>query len=832
MKKKYIFISSAVGILLAANIGTYALGKYSGQKEASENQVAYVPNKGKKIKTTHKNQKTPDQISSEEGITAEQIVVKITDQGYVTSHGDHFHFYNGKVPYNALISEELIIKDPNYVFNKSDVINAVKDGYIIKVKGQYYLYLKPGSKRENIRTKAQIAEQAEKGAKEAKANKHGHGGHHLSKSQEKAVQKAKSQGRYTTDDGYIFNPTDVIDDMGDAFLVPHGNHFHYIPKKDLSPRELSEAQAYWNSKKGNKTTVVANSNKGIGRHHNPAQYNEASGNYYGFRPNKGHVITNPFENRKQHHDNNDIRTTFPAPSNAEYKALLNKLYKLPKSKRHVEEDGLVFDPEKVTRANDFGYVMPHGDHYHIIPRNQLSDLEKMLADIHLYGKSNITIKEEKSPKSSTVTHQFMGKTIQAYGKGLDGKPYDTNDGYVFSPESIVEVDQNGVTAKHDTHFHYFGFGELEQDELKAVEKWIASHDISIDKEKLTKQSKTVFDPHKVLSKEMKSGKVGYTMLVDGKSVFYAREQLDLTQIAFAEQELMLKDKTNYKYDIVDNDIKPAALVSVTSLPMHAGNASYDTGSSFVIPHIDHIHVLPYSWLTDKQIATIKYVMQHPEARPDIWSNPGHEQVDVVIMNATPENKRQGLKNWQIIHTADEVKKAMSEGRFTTNDGYIFSAEDLLDPSTIKWKDGSYTIPKFTIEKRLSISMNDLSEAERQEVEKVMTQTPKENSSISDDSKKSESNSNIEENNDKVNDKNNSEESASNKEEKPALIDSIPTYGLDKPTLQAHLNELAKKYNISLEKVIYNDDSLTFYDTEGNMITYDIAKMQELSKTAL
>ncbi|WP_439145129.1 pneumococcal-type histidine triad protein, partial [Streptococcus anginosus] len=86
--------------------------------------------------------------------------------------------------------------------------------------------------------------------------------------------------------------------------------------------------------------------------------------------------------------------------------------------------------------------------------------------------------------------------------------------------------------------------------------------------------------------------------------------------AFAEQELMLKDKKHYRYDIVDTGIEPRLAVDVSSLPMHAGNATYDTGSSFVIPHIDHIHVVPYSWLTRDQIATVKYVMQHPEVRPD------------------------------------------------------------------------------------------------------------------------------------------------------------------------------------------------------------------------
>ena len=44
------------------------------------------------------------------------------------------------------------------------------------------------------------------------------------------VAVARSQGRYTTDDGYVFNPADIIEDTGDAYIVPHGGHYHYIPK--------------------------------------------------------------------------------------------------------------------------------------------------------------------------------------------------------------------------------------------------------------------------------------------------------------------------------------------------------------------------------------------------------------------------------------------------------------------------------------------------------------------------------------------------------------------------------------------------------------------------
>ncbi len=47
----------------------------------------------------------------------------------MTSHGDHFHYYNGKVPSDAIFSEELM-KDANYQLKDAD-INEIKGGYII-----------------------------------------------------------------------------------------------------------------------------------------------------------------------------------------------------------------------------------------------------------------------------------------------------------------------------------------------------------------------------------------------------------------------------------------------------------------------------------------------------------------------------------------------------------------------------------------------------------------------------------------------------------------------------------------------------------------------------
>ncbi|MDS9385810.1 pneumococcal-type histidine triad protein, partial [Streptococcus pneumoniae] len=33
-------------------------------------------------------------------------------------------------------------------------------------------------------------------------------------------------------DGYIFNPKDIVEETATAYIVRHGDHFHYIPKSN------------------------------------------------------------------------------------------------------------------------------------------------------------------------------------------------------------------------------------------------------------------------------------------------------------------------------------------------------------------------------------------------------------------------------------------------------------------------------------------------------------------------------------------------------------------------------------------------------------------------
>ena len=368
INKKYLAGSAAALIL---SVCSYELGLYQARTIKENNRVSYIDGKQARQKTENL---TPDEVSKREGINAEQIVIKITDQGYVTSHGDHYHYYNGKVPYDAIFSEELLMKDPDYKLKDEDIVNEVKGGYVIKVDGKYYVYLKDATHAENVRTKEEINRQKQE------HSQHREGG---TPRNDGAVALARSQGRYTTDDGYIFNASDIIEDTGDAYIVPHGDHYHYIPKSELSASELAAAEAFL-SGRGN-----LSSSRTYRRQNSD---NAPRTNWVPSVSNQGTTNTNT---------SNNSNTNSQASQSDDIDSLLKQLYKLPLSQRHVESDGLVFDPAQITSRTARGVAVPHGNHYHFIPYEQMSELEERIARIiPLHYRSNYWLPDSRPEEPS------------------------------------------------------------------------------------------------------------------------------------------------------------------------------------------------------------------------------------------------------------------------------------------------------------------------------------------------------------------------------------------------------------------------------------------------
>ena len=558
MKKKYLVAGSA--LVLSLSLCIYALNQHQVEGNKDNNRVSYVDGKQDSQKS---ETQTPDQVSKKEDIQAEQIVVKITDQGYVTSHGDHFHYYNGKVPFDAIFSEELLMKDVNYQLKDTDIVNEIKGGYIIKVDGKYYVYLKDAAHADNVRTKNEIERQ-----------KQGHT--HDAPTSNSAVTLARSQGRYTTDDGYIFNPSDIIEDTGDAYIVPHGGHYHYIPKSSLSASELAAAQAYLSgTRKQPSVTDYRPSQNGTSQITNPSQQTETP--------------RNPEESLQN---------------------LLKQLYALPSNQRYAESDGLIFNPAKISSRTPSGVAIPHGNHYHFIPYTKLSALEEKIARmIPLASDSGQPVPLENPSKPVEHPDQQDHHHDQDGDHGSQGTKHKDHDhdgenhnhhhdeehDHDFAAERVVSEDEQGFVVSHGDHAHYFFKKDLTDAQIKAAQNHLKENRQS---EPVQPLAKTVENFSRDASDEEKIKYISQTYGVpleairisNGFFVFGNPDQAyDPTHIhpyAVRKEHVRIPLQTGDPELDFLNELYTTALrdnVSPYSLQVENG--------SFVIPHGDHNHYI-------------------------------------------------------------------------------------------------------------------------------------------------------------------------------------------------------------------------------------------------
>lgn len=557
MKKKYIVAGSA--LVLSLSLCIYALNQHQVEGNKDNNRVSYVDGKQDSQKT---ETQTPDQVSKKEDIQAEQIVVKITDQGYVTSHGDHFHYYNGKVPFDAIFSEELLMKDANYQLKDADIVNEIKGGYIIKVDGKYYVYLKDAAHADNVRTKDEIERQ-----------KQGHT--HDAPTSNSAVTLARSQGRYTTDDGYIFNPSDIIEDTGDAYIVPHGGHYHYIPKSSLSASELAAAQAYLS----------------------------------GTRKQPSVTDHRPSQNGTSQTTNSSQQTETPSNPEENLQNLLKQLYALPSKQRYAESDGMIFDPAKISSRTPSGVAIPHGNHYHFIPYTKLSALEEKIARmIPLSSDSGkpTPLENPSKPAEHPAQQDHHDQDGDHGSQGTNHEDHD-HDGenhdhhhdeehdHDFAADRVISEDEQGFVVSHGDHAHYFFKKDLTAAQIKAAQDHLKENH---QPQHVQPLAKTVESFSRDASDEEKIKYISQTYGVpleairisNGFFVFGNPDQAyDPTHIhpyAVRKEHVRIPLQTgNPELDFL-NELYTTALrdgVSPYSLQVENG--------SFVIPHGDHNHYI-------------------------------------------------------------------------------------------------------------------------------------------------------------------------------------------------------------------------------------------------
>ena len=704
INKKYL-AGSVTALVLS--VCAYELGLHQAQTVKENNRVSYIDGKQPSQKAENL---TPDEVSKKEGINAEQIVIKITDQGYVTSHGDHYHYYNGKVPYDAIISEELLMKDPNYQLKDSDIVNEIKGGYVIKVDGKYYVYLKDAAHADNVRTKEEITRQ-----KQEHSSNHGGG------SSNNAVVAAKAQGRYTTDDGYIFNASDIIEDTGDAYIVPHGNHFHYIPKSDLSASELAAARAFLAGKANQPSSVgyrpsTNSSSSSASETSNSSSYGQT---------NQSNVEANT--RRWTPSVSPQVDNSYQASPSEDVSSLLKQLYALPLSQRHVESDGLVFDPAQITRKTANGVAVPHGDHYHFIPYSQMSDLEQKIARMisENYQGNHTTAggKELKPIPTPSLPNLIPSPVLPALTlKPLKPmvKPTPTPNPKIDSNSALVsqlvrKVGEGYVFEEKGISRYVFA-KDLPSETVKNLESKLSkqesvSHTLTAKKEKVAPRDQEFYDKaynllaeaHKALSEN--KGRVSDFQALDKLAERLNDESSNkgklvddllafLAPITHPER----LGKPNSQIEYTENEVRIAQLTDKYTTSdgyiFDEHDIISDEGDAYVTPHMGHSHWIGKDSLSDKEKAAAQSYTKEkgilpPSPDADAQANPTGDSA-AAIYNRVKGEKRIPLVRlpYMVEHTV-EVK----------NGNLIIPHKDHYHNIKFAWfDDHSYKAPNgYTLE---------------------------------------------------------------------------------------------------------------------------------------
>lgn len=292
------------------------------------------------------------------------VVTEITEDGYVTLHGDHSHYEKGLVPYNAKFLDKLVYNDKNYKLKDEDIQYEVAQGYIIKVNGKYYYYPKEGVKQSNIVDKET--------AKTISASSHSH----------------PHEKTSTHEENYQFNPKDIVKETADGYVVRHGDHYHFIKKSDLSAAQLNSIkQAGINNETPSNTAGITHATsdgyifKGesdiIGHNSFGFIVKHGSHNHIisfdSLRGTKWEYLINKYTS-SNNHSNSHSNTTSPKKSTKITKDVqdkidyLSKILNIDKSKIKIIET-----------TKGLALTYPHGDHTHTV----------FLDEIHIGDDSNL-----------------------------------------------------------------------------------------------------------------------------------------------------------------------------------------------------------------------------------------------------------------------------------------------------------------------------------------------------------------------------------------------------------------------------------------------------------
>ena len=618
MNKKKMIITGACGSLV---IGLSAFAGYEYGKHQAYETTPLVQNTAQAKKINYS-----DKVSS-------VVVSEITEDGYVTLHGDHSHYEKGLVPYNAKILDSLVYKNKDYKLKNEDIQYELAEGYVIKVNGKYYYYPKEGITQNNVVD--------ESTGKEISAHAHHHHHHHHGESSE-----SKGSG-----DNYTFNPKDIVSETQDGYVVRHGDHFHYIKKSELSGAQLSQA------KEAGVNPSLASSAAGV---------TTPTSDGYIFKGESDIIGRNSFGFIVQHGNHQHI-IPYSQLRGTQWEYLLNNqgtttnntnttVVNTPKTNivndnhhDHHEDssdhgDDYKFDPKDIVAEDENGYTVRHGDHFHYIPKNKVEKPAETvkpapaiptpsLPDVNKVEKPAETVKpapaiptptlpevnkvekpveavkpapviptpslpEVKNEEKPKVEEPVVRPSVLSFA----GVQFETSDGFILNENTVGTPTSLGLVIDHNGHQHFVYYKQLVNSKFEKLipEKYLeqAKKEYKELEDKVTEKinylsSKNNIDKNTIKYVSTAQGDAlsydGKTTLLDNINVNDVTESTTEKPIENNKEENNTENKENYSEEVTKKINHLAKILGID--PKLIKLVETENGQALTYPHGDHSHTV-------------------------------------------------------------------------------------------------------------------------------------------------------------------------------------------------------------------------------------------------
>ena len=620
MNKKKMIITGACGSLV---IGLSAFAGYEYGKHQAYETTPLVQNTAQAKKINYS-----DKVSS-------VVVSEITEDGYVTLHGDHSHYEKGLVPYNAKILDSLVYKNKDYKLKNEDIQYELAEGYVIKVNGKYYYYPKEGITQNNVVD--------ESTGKEISAHAHHHHHHHHGESSE-----SKGSG-----DNYTFNPKDIVSETQDGYVVRHGDHFHYIKKSELSASQLSQA------KESGVNPSLASSAAGV---------TTPTSDGYIFKGESDIIGRNSFGFIVQHGNHQHI-IPYSQLRGTQWEYLLNNqgtttnntnttVVNTPKTNivndnhhdhhEHSSEHGddYKFDPKDIVAEDENGYTVRHGDHFHYIPKNkvdkpaetvkpapaiptptlpEVKNVEKPVEAVKpapaiptpsLPEVKNVekpveavkpapVIPTPSLPEVKDVEKPKVEKTVvRPSVLSFAGVQFETSDGFILNDNTVGTPTSLGLVIDHNGHQHFVFYKQLVNSKFEKLipKKYLeqAKKEYKELEDKVTEKINYLSSKNNIDKNTIKyvSTAQGDALSYDGKTTLL--DNINVNDVTVAptekpaennkeENNTEKENKDNYSEEVTKKINHLAKILGID--PKLIKLVETENGQALTYPHGDHSHTV-------------------------------------------------------------------------------------------------------------------------------------------------------------------------------------------------------------------------------------------------